>query len=145
MTSSSTKGNGQDRAPPADDFTRGYLIAVANIMHTHGEDVIAEDVLSELGETEGVLRRLGFDSFDAVPLRKLFREIARKRRMKEQRRFAAENRERIEAEWDALTDPRVTIRNDVAAAKARADAEWDALPDGRPWRIEDHIEGRKLP
>lgn len=33
----------------------------------------------------------------------------------------------------------------AAANKAKIDAEWDALPDGRPWRIEDHIEGRKLP
>jgi histidinol-phosphate/aromatic aminotransferase/cobyric acid decarboxylase-like protein len=32
----------------------------------------------------------------------------------------------------------------AAANRERLDAEWDALPDGRPWRIVDHIAGRKL-
>jgi hypothetical protein len=45
--------------------------------------------------------------------------IEHNRMMKAQREWAAANREQI-------------------------DAEWDALPDGRPWRIVDHIAGRKL-
>jgi hypothetical protein len=69
-----------------DDFTRGYLIAVANIMHTHGEDVIAQDVLSQLGAGEGAIKRLGLCEYDAPVLRKLFREINRKHRNDEQRR-----------------------------------------------------------
>jgi predicted RNA-binding protein len=60
-------------------FMRGYLIAVANIMHTHGEDVIAEDVLNQLGVSEGIIKRLDFDDFDAKPLRKLFRSISSRR------------------------------------------------------------------
>jgi hypothetical protein len=60
-----------------DAFTRGYLIAVSTCFHQHGEDVICEDMLRDLGETEGVLKRLGFDDFDAKPLRKLMRNISR--------------------------------------------------------------------
>lgn len=71
-----------------DAFTRGYLIAVSTMMHQHGEDVIAEDCLGELGETEGVLKRLGMDDFDAKPLRKLFREISRKSRYRQERAAA---------------------------------------------------------
>lgn len=63
-----------------DDFTHGYLIAVSHIMHQHGEDVIAEDCLAELGVTEGVIKRLELDDFDAKPLRKLFRSISSARK-----------------------------------------------------------------
>lgn len=63
-----------------DQFKAGYLIAVANIMHLHHEDVIAEDVLRELGATEDVLKRLDLSDYDAKPLRKLFRNINRQRR-----------------------------------------------------------------
>ena len=61
-----------------DSFTMGYLIATANIMNLHGEDVIAEDVLLQLCETEGVIKRLDLSDYDAKPLRKLFRNISRK-------------------------------------------------------------------
>jgi len=63
-----------------DSFAHGYLIAVANLMNLHGSEVEAEDVLGELGETEGVIKRLDLTDYDAQPLRKLFREISRKRR-----------------------------------------------------------------
>lgn len=46
--------------------------------------------------------------------------IEHRRMMKAQRQWEAVNRERL-------------------------DAEWDALPDGRPWTIADHIAGAKLP
>ena len=61
----------------SDAFAHGYLIAVANIMNLHGEDVIAEDVLRELGESESAIKRLDLTEYDAEPLRKLFRVIAR--------------------------------------------------------------------
>ena len=55
----------------SDAFAHGYLIAVANIMNLHGEDV------RELGESESAIKRLDLTEYDAEPLRKLFREIAR--------------------------------------------------------------------
>ncbi len=61
-----------------EDFNRGYLIATANIVHLHNEDCIAADVLRELGESEGIIKRLGMDDYDAKILRKLFREIKRR-------------------------------------------------------------------
>ncbi len=61
-----------------DPFTCGYLLAVANILHLHGDEVIAGDVLGELGVTEGVLRRADFGDYDTKPLRKLFRIIKRR-------------------------------------------------------------------
>lgn len=59
-----------------DDFARGYLLAVANIMHTHGEDVIARDVLEQAGITKAAMERIGFDIFDLKPLRRLYADIA---------------------------------------------------------------------
>jgi len=59
-------------------FNAGYLVAVATIMHTHGEDVIAEDVLRPLGISETSMRRLGLSEYDTKPLGRLFREIRRK-------------------------------------------------------------------
>jgi hypothetical protein len=63
------------------NFQAGYLIAVANIMNLHGEDVVAEDVLRELGATASVLRDMDLSDYDLKPLRKLFREIERKRKL----------------------------------------------------------------
>lgn len=45
----------------------------------------------------------------------------------DQRRFAAANREQINAEWDALPDGRVPPL--TADEKRRADAEWAEIPD----------------
>ncbi|WP_404480011.1 hypothetical protein [Novosphingobium sp. BL-52-GroH] len=59
-------------------FEAGYLIAVANIMHLHGDEVIAEDVLREGDIRANAVRRLDVNDFDARPLRKLFREMKRK-------------------------------------------------------------------
>lgn len=61
--------------PIKDAFNHGYLIAVANIMHLHDEPVIAEDVLQESGLTEADIKRLRLDTYDAKPLRKLFRAL----------------------------------------------------------------------
>jgi len=62
-------------------FHHGYLIATANIVNLHGEDIIAGDVLNELGLTEGIIKKLDLSDYDAKPLRRLFREISRKRRL----------------------------------------------------------------
>lgn len=58
-------------------FNAGYLIAVANIMNMHGEDVIARDVLMALGTSESTMRRLGLSEYDTKPLGRLFRDIRR--------------------------------------------------------------------
>jgi len=63
-----------------DWFAAGYLIATANIMHLHGEDTVAEDVLRELGATEGIIKRLDLCDYDAKVLRRLFRILSRRDR-----------------------------------------------------------------
>ena len=63
------------KAPKRDEFTAGYLIAVANIMHLHGEDVIARDVLAQLGADEDDMRRLDLADYDADQLRPLFEDL----------------------------------------------------------------------
>ncbi len=67
---------------PEQEFVAGYALAVANIMHTHGDDTIAEDVLNEGGITLAQVKSLGLTEFDMKVLRKLFREIARKSKLK---------------------------------------------------------------
>lgn len=69
-----------------DAFAHGYLIAVASIMNLHGEDVIAEDVLQELGETADAIERLDLTEYDAEPLKALFAEIERKANLRRRRR-----------------------------------------------------------
>ena len=61
-----------------DSFETGYLIAVANIMHLYGEDVIAGHVLRQGGISQNAIKRLDLCEFDAKVLRKLFREMKRK-------------------------------------------------------------------
>jgi hypothetical protein len=60
-------------------FTAGYVLAVANIVHTHDEPVIAEDVLRELGILEPELDGLDLTDFDLEVLRPLFRSIEAKK------------------------------------------------------------------
>ena len=59
--------------------------------------------------------------------------IEHRRLMKAQRTFAAENRERIDAEWDALVEPPRTIAGHLAnidpECRARLNAEWDSPID----------------
>jgi len=59
-------------------FNAGYLIAVANIVHTHDETVVAEDVLSALGISRSTMERIDLTDYDKTVLRKLFRENERK-------------------------------------------------------------------
>lgn len=73
-----------------DAFAHGYLIAVANIMNLHGEDVIAEDVLQELGETADAIERLDLTEYDAEPLKELFEEIERKADLRRARKALAD-------------------------------------------------------
>lgn len=62
-----------------DKFDAGYLLATANLMHSHGEDTLAEDVLKEHGALDAkVIKRLNLTEFDARVLLPLFKEIERK-------------------------------------------------------------------
>jgi len=64
-----------------DSFEAGYLLAVANIMHLHGEEMIGTDVLQDSGISSNAVRRLALTEFDAKPLRRLFRNISRRNRL----------------------------------------------------------------
>lgn len=59
-------------------FNAGYLIAVANIMNLHHEDVIAKDVLRELGCTKLEMERLDLADYDLKPLRELYSALTTK-------------------------------------------------------------------
>lgn len=56
----------------------GYLLAVANIIRTHREDTIAEDVLRQYAP-DGNIDWSGIDPMDRKILRPIAREIRRKR------------------------------------------------------------------
>lgn len=56
------------------EFKEGYYLAVANIVRTHGETTIAEDVLKEYGAVDFS----GIDPVDAKVLEPIAREIKRK-------------------------------------------------------------------
>ena len=58
-----------------DEFAAGYLIAVANIMHTHDQPTIALDVLGEAGFKRSVLGDLDLCDFDLTPLNALFDKL----------------------------------------------------------------------
>lgn len=61
------------------DFNRGYLLAVSNLMNLHGDDVMARDILNELGCDREEMEAMGFDDYDLVPLRRLFDDIEQRR------------------------------------------------------------------
>jgi hypothetical protein len=63
---------------PNIEFKRGYYLAVANIILTHGESVIAEDVLKNYGKVDFK----GIDPYDIEVLKPIAAEIARKQRLK---------------------------------------------------------------
>ena len=62
-------------------FQAGYLLAVSNLVNMHGADTEAADVLAELGVTESILKKLDLSDYDAKPLRRLFRDISRRRKL----------------------------------------------------------------
>ena len=65
-----------------DKFDAGYLLATANIVHLHGEDTLAEDVLKEHNACDAkTIKRLNLTDYDAKVLRPLFREIDRKAKL----------------------------------------------------------------
>ncbi|MBN8241742.1 hypothetical protein JF546_01800 [Nitratireductor aquimarinus] len=53
------------------DFERGYVIACANLMALHDNEVIAADVLRELGIHWSKIARAGLCDCDIDALRKL--------------------------------------------------------------------------
>lgn len=63
------------RESEKDSFNRGYLIAVANCMNLHGNDVIAKDTLIQLGVDRAYMETLDLTDYDLEPLRKLFDEV----------------------------------------------------------------------
>ena len=66
-------------------FIQGYCCAVASIMRTHGDDVIACDVLAEGVSLEDV-KLADVDEYDMEVLDPLFTEIERKRNLSRKRR-----------------------------------------------------------
>ena len=58
-------------------FRQGYYCATANIIATHGETVIAEDVLKAYGR----VNFSGIDAYDVKKLKPIADEIARKRNL----------------------------------------------------------------
>ncbi len=61
-----------------DRFLAGYLLAVANIMHLHGEEVIAKDVLQECGGDRADMVKCNFTEYDTDVLNPLFDLIERR-------------------------------------------------------------------
>lgn len=57
------------------EFRRGYYLATANIMRTHGQDVIAMDVLRQYGN----VNFSGIDPMEVKILKPLAREIRRQK------------------------------------------------------------------
>lgn len=67
----------------------GIVIAAAFCVRYHGEDVIAEELLSMAGlETMTDMRRIGADAYDVSALRGVMREIARRKRLSTAKRSA---------------------------------------------------------
>lgn len=66
-------------------FNAGYAMACANICNLHDKPDIAGDVLSESGITLAQVRALDLTEYDMKPLRALFREIARGRKLSKAR------------------------------------------------------------
>ena len=60
------------------EFRRGYLLATANIMRTHDQGVIAEDVLGAY-VTTGNINWRGIDPMEIKILKPIAAEIRRKR------------------------------------------------------------------
>lgn len=52
-------------------FNHGYLIATANIMNLHGEEVIAGDVLDQLGVSADEIRAMDLSEYDMDALEPL--------------------------------------------------------------------------
>lgn len=62
-------------------FSIGYCCAVANIIRTHGESTIAEDVLACNFMTTSQMKRIGVDESDIVVLKPIIKEIQRRRKL----------------------------------------------------------------
>lgn len=59
------------------------------------------------------------------------RQLEYEQMMRSQRKFAARNRARINAEWDALNDNPMTISAHISAARAEmGEARWKELNEG---------------
>ena len=59
-------------------FRQGYYIAVANIIRTHDEEVVAREVLAAYGAVDFT----GIDPYDLKVLKPLAKEIERLRNLK---------------------------------------------------------------
>jgi hypothetical protein len=67
-------GAGMSKAKK-DAFDRGYLLAVANLIHLHGESTEVDDLFRQHEQTRYRIEQLGFDDYDRLPLLKLRRRF----------------------------------------------------------------------
>lgn len=69
----------QIRKIETDAFNHGYVLACANSFNLHGNDVISADTLAQLGISWGAIKRMDLGSYDEEPLRKLYKQIERRK------------------------------------------------------------------
>lgn len=70
-----SRGQAFDGEGEGEEFNRGYLLAVANLMNLHGAEVEARDVLMQLGCSREAMEAMDFCDFDLEPLRRIFDDI----------------------------------------------------------------------
>jgi hypothetical protein len=63
------------------DFSKGYMCACANIINTHGESGIAEDVFKGNGMSVKQMRSYGIDEADIQTLMPVIKEVRRKNKL----------------------------------------------------------------
>lgn len=61
----------------AKDFNAGYVLACANLVHTHGSPEMAADVMAQAGITWAEITRMDLGDYDMDALRKIKRETSR--------------------------------------------------------------------
>jgi len=74
MTTTKQNEQPKPRYKQSNAFKQGYYCAVANIIHTHGADVIALDVLRNYGEIDFT----GIDEYEIEVLKPIASEIERR-------------------------------------------------------------------
>ena len=78
MTTTKQNERPKPRYKQSNAFKQGYYCAVANIIHTHGANVIALDVLRNYGEIDFT----GIDEYDIEVLKPIAAEIERRHQAK---------------------------------------------------------------
>ena len=65
----------------SDDFTRGYMCAVAALLTMHGESGYVDDLFNANGMTIPQMRKKGVDEYDIKVLRPVIKEWSRKKKL----------------------------------------------------------------